>query len=143
MKKSIFVIIFALFLYSCDKPCQDASTGPPSFSIEIIDAVSNENVFTNGTFTQSQLQVTPTNSASFYYSFISENNLNILTISPAWEEGTFTTTLKLGEDITIPIIAKVKKVSNDCHTNYGIETVTISNYESHFDQENYIYKIKI
>lgn len=143
MIKSILVIILAVIFYSCDKPCQDASTGPPNFRIEIIDAVTNENVFTNGTFTQNQLQVTPSNSTSFNYSFISENNLNILVISPAWEEGTFTTTIKLGADITIPIITKVKKVSDDCNTNYVIETVTINNYENHFDQENYIYKIKI
>jgi hypothetical protein len=143
MKNYILGIVIAVLFYACDKPCQDASTGPPSFSIEIIDAVTNENVFTNEAFTQSQLQVTSTNSTLFNYSFISDNNLNILLISPAWEEGTFTTTLKLGADITIPIIAKVKKVSDDCNTNYVIETVTINNYENYFDQENYIYKIKI
>ena len=143
MKKSILVIILTVILYSCNKPCQDASTGPPNFRIEIIDAVTNENVFTNGSFTQSQLQVTSTNSPSFNYNFISENNLNIIVISPAWEEGIFTTTLKLGADITIPITAKVKKVADDCNTNYVIETVTITNYQSYIDQENYIYKIKI
>lgn len=143
MKKSIFGITLFFLFYACDTPCQEASTGPPNFSIEIIDAVSNENVFSNGTFIESQLQVTSENSTSLDYSFIAENNLNIIIISPAWEKGTFTTNVKLGDGIIIPIVSVIKKVSDDCYTNYVIQSVTINNYDYYYDTENYNYKIKI
>lgn len=143
MKQSILLFILTSIIISCGKPCLDASTGPPNFQVEIVDAITNENVFTNGTYTQNQLQITTLNSTSFDYNFYSENNLNIISISPAWDKGTFETTIKLGPDIIIPISTKIKKAETDCYKNYFIETVIISNYENNFDTVNYIHRIKI
>ncbi len=143
MKKNSFLFAFILLLYSCEKPCGEASTGPPNFRVEIIDASTNENVFTNGTYTQAQLQVTTPNSTSFNYSFISENNYNVIGISPAWTEGTFTTFIKLNNTVIIPIQTKVYKSSTKCFENYFIEKVEVIGFTYTQDAQTGIYKIKI
>lgn len=143
MKKLIALFTVLFVLYSCEKPCGEASTGPPNFRVEIIDATTNENVFTNGTYTQAQLQVTTPNSTSFNYSFISENNANVIGISPAWTEGTFTTYIKLNNAITIPVQTKVYKSTTKCFENYFIEKVEVIGYTFTQDAQTGIYKIKI
>ena len=143
MKKIILIIVFNALLYSCEKPCGEASTGPPSLRIEIVDATTNENVFSNGTYTQSQVQVTTANSSSQGYSFISENNFNVIALSPAWAEGTFTTIIKLNNVVTIPIVTKIYKSTTRCFENYLLESVTVTGYSYSQDQSTGIYKIKI
>jgi hypothetical protein len=143
MKKLLSILALTALFYSCEKPCGEASTGPPGFRIEIVDATTNENVFSNGTFTQSQVQVTTANSSSQEYLFISENNLNVIALSPAWTEGTFTTTIKLNNVVTIPIVTKIYKSTSRCFENYFIESVTVTGYSYSQDQSTGIYKIKI
>lgn len=142
MKKFILVCTL-LLLYSCEKPCGEASTGPPQFKVELIDATTNENVFTSGRFTQSQLLVTTPNSSSFGYTFISENNRNMIGISPAWIDGNFTTYIKLGDQITIPIKSVVYKTSNRCFENYFLKSVEVVGFPYSLETETGIYKIKI
>ena len=143
MKKILYLFVISCLFYSCDEPCNEASLGPPSFMIEIIDATTNENVFSNGTYTQSQLDITTPTSLTFQYSFTSEDNLNIISISPAWKDGTFTTYVNLNNEITIPIVTVIKKVSTRCQTNYILKSVSIVGFENSFDSESGIYKIKI
>lgn len=82
MKKIVVIFWIVNIFYSCEKPCNESGTGPPIFIIEIVDG-NNQNVFTNGTYTQDQLQITSNNSPNFDYYFISENSLNQISISPA------------------------------------------------------------
>ncbi|MFT7250888.1 MAG: hypothetical protein ACI9FW_000605 [Flavobacterium sp.] len=70
--KMLVFIIFYLLLFSCDKveDCTNASTGTPYFFVEIVDSTTNENVFTNGTYTENQLSVsTYPLTSSFYILF--------------------------------------------------------------------------
>ena len=145
MKKVIVLIGLVVLSLSCEKdePCGEASTGPPSFSVEIIDKNTNENVFSNGTYTQNQLKVTTENSTTANYRFISENNMNIIGISPAWQEGTFTTIITLNNQISIPIESKIYKSSSKCYENYFIESLNVIGYSYTYDETTGIYKIKI
>jgi hypothetical protein len=143
MKKLVFLFVIVILFNSCSKPCGEASTGPPSFMIEIIDAITNENVFTNGTFTQNQLSVTTANSTSQGYFFNSENNVNLISINPARTDGTFTTLIKLNNQITIPIESTIEKSRTKCFESYFITSVTVSGYSYVRDSETGIIKIKI
>jgi hypothetical protein len=144
--KMLVFIIFYLFLFSCDKAedCPEASTGPPYFFVEIVDSATNENVFTNGTYTENQLSVsTYPLTSSFSYSFLSENNENLISITPSWTEGVFKTTLKLDNQAVIPLTTYIVKRESRCHTNYFIENLVIDGFEYQIDVETGIYKIKI
>lgn len=143
MKKILFLFVVSFFFYSCEESCDEASLGPPYFAIEIVDATTNENVFSSGAYSQNKLEITTPNSTSSNFSFISENNLNIINISPALEEGTFTTYIKLNNEITIPVVTVIEKVSTPCQTNYILKSVSIEGFENSFNAEIGVYKIKI
>jgi hypothetical protein len=143
MKKSIFLIIIITFFYSCEEPCPIGNTGPPSFTVEIVDATTNENVFTNGTFSENQLQVTTEGSLTQSYGFISDENLNRIIITPAWSEGVFLTKIKLNNEIVIPIRTLITKSSTKCFENHFITNLVVENYAYTFDNQNGVYKIKI
>lgn len=62
--------------------CGDCSTPPESFSFEIVDDISGENFFTNGTYNPAQIRIVNTlNNAQLEFSFIGENNINLIQIS--------------------------------------------------------------
>ncbi len=145
MKKLILFFIVIVLSSSCEveSPCGIASTGPPLFTIEIIDSATNENVFTSGTYTEQQLKVTTANSTYFDYFFISENNYNVINIFPGVTDGTYTTYIKLNDKVTIPIESKVVTRSSKCYSNSFIEKVEIIGFEYTLDKETGIYKIKI
>ncbi|WP_339889200.1 hypothetical protein [uncultured Flavobacterium sp.] len=144
--KTLAFILFFLFLFSCDKAddCPEASTGPPYFFVEIVDSTTNENVFTNGTYTENQLSVStaPATNTNSYF-FIAQDNANIIQIIPSWSEGTFTTTITLDNQISIPIVSEVYKSETRCTTNYFLKSVTVQGFEYEVETENGFYKIKI
>ena len=145
MKNFFLLFIVIIICSSCEveSPCGIASTGPPLFTVEIIDAATNENVFTNGTYTEQQLKVTTPYSTYFDYFFISENNFNVINIFPGATDGTYTTYIKVGDQITIPIESKVYKSSSRCYTNYFMENIEVKGFDYTLDKEKGIYKIKI
>ena len=144
--KMLAFIMFYLVLFSCDKAedCTSNSTGPPYFFVEIVDSVTNENVFTNGTYIESQLSVsTSPLTNSFSYGLIREDNVNIIQITPSWSEGIFLTTIKLDNQIEIPIETIIVKSESRCNTNYLIQSLTIDGFEYEIEVETGICKIKI
>ncbi|WP_339833931.1 hypothetical protein [uncultured Flavobacterium sp.] len=145
MKSTLFILI-AFILFSCEKtePCQDASTGPPYFFVEIVDSATNENIFTNGTYTENQLSVStaPATNTNSYF-FIAEDNANIIQITPSWSEGTFTTTISLHNQISILIVSEIYKSETRCNTNYFLKSVSIEGFDYEFVTENGFYRIKI
>jgi hypothetical protein len=144
ISRILFSIVFVLVFISCEKPCDEASTGPPSFLVEIVDSATNENVFTNGTYTEGQLSVTTSPATiSFSYGFFSEDNRNLIRITPSWSEGMFITTIKLGNQIAIPIESIITKSESRCNTNYFIQSLTLEGFEYEIEVETGIYKIKI
>lgn len=143
MKKAVFIFVLIFTLYSCDKPCEEGATGPPNFNVEIVNKVTNENVFANGAYLPSQLRVLTPGSSTFTYSFISENNKNLINISPAYVDGSFTTNIILNNQKTIPIKTKIYKTSTKCFENFFIEKVEVVGYDYLYDEQTGIYTIKI
>ena len=145
MKKIMALIGLVVLSLSCDLkgPCIEISVGPPYFTVEILDKTSNENVFTNGTYKQNQLEVNTESSTSGSYMFISENNRNVIGITPSLQEGTFTTTIILNNQITIPIKTIIVERYSSCHANTFIESVIVNGYSFTYDESTGIYKIKI
>ncbi|MBU2950640.1 hypothetical protein KO493_08025 [Tamlana agarivorans] len=83
MKKNIFIII-TFFLLSCDaiKDCEDCFTPPNNFYFDIVDKVSGENLFTNGTYDYQDIEIINTldGNESVDFEFITHDNINQIEI---------------------------------------------------------------
>jgi hypothetical protein len=137
--------LFLLVLFNSCNKCEDiaCSTGPPSFTVELLDAVTGANVFTTGKYQASSIRVTDELDQSVYTNFSSENNRNTLNIVVSSTEGNQRLTLALGNDLSIPIQVKVTKVSSGCCSNYFAEEIIVEDAESELVKETGIIKIKI
>ena len=137
-------VLLLLLLNSCDK-CEDiaCSTGPPNFTVELVDAVTGENLFTNGKYMPGNIKVTDELGQKVYSSFFAEYGRNSLLISVNSTEGDQKITLAVGDDLSIPIKVKVYKGTANCCTNYFVEDVAVQGYATDVVKENGIIKIKI
>jgi hypothetical protein len=123
--------VFILFLINgCDR-CEEiaCSTGPPSFVLEIVDGETGVNVFTSGKYDSKNIAVTDQNNQTVYSLFVAENNMNILRVSPKSEKGKQKLTLKVGNDLVIPIEVNVRKGKSECCTNYFEDGVAVTGYD--------------
>lgn len=84
------LLVLILLFQSChvDTSCGECFVPPWIWRFTIVDSVSRENVFTNGTFDPKEISVTDNlkNNEPVAFGFISENNVNILELSPGFEK---------------------------------------------------------
>jgi hypothetical protein len=139
----IGIVVISLF-FSCSERCGDSVNLPGNILIEIVDLNTNENVFINGAYNESQLtiSVNPPN-ANTNFKLITENNLNVISISPILTSGTFVTTLNLNNEFYIPIETKTEKVETNCSTNYIFSSFKVIGFDWEQNTETGIIKIKI
>lgn len=131
--KNLFKItcVFILFLINgCDR-CKEmaCSTGPPSFGLEIVDAETGINVFTSGKYDSKRIMVTDQNNQDVYSLFVAGDNMNILRIAPKSEKGKQKITLRVGNDLVIPIEVNVREGKGECCTNYFEDGVIVTGYD--------------
>ncbi|MEN8125871.1 MAG: hypothetical protein ABFR32_12170 [Bacteroidota bacterium] len=132
MKSIIYSLTLILLLTSCDD-CKDIScfTPPPSFSFEIVDKQTEENLFTNGTYSEDQIQVfnTLTNNP-IDYTFIGEEDINIINIfSLGWETEEVDVTIKIGEDIEFNFFVDAERKNEDCCSFTEINEFSVENID--------------
>ena len=149
MKKIIALIGLVVLSLSCESEGVTpetllCSSGPPKYYIEIVDKTTNENVFTNGTYSQNQVKITTENTTAESFRFVAKSaeNANVIEIIPAFQEGTFTTTVTINNEIKIPIESKIYLSESECK-NLFIESVNVIGYSYTYDEATGIYTIKI
>jgi len=127
--KIAFIFIFFL-INGCDR-CAGigCTTGPPSFVLEIVDAETGINVFTSGKYDSKDIEVTDRDNQTTYSIFQAGADMNILRISPKSEKGNQKFTLKVGNDLVIPIEVNVREGKGECCTNYFEDGVTVTGYD--------------
>ncbi|WP_214226910.1 hypothetical protein [Pedobacter sp. B4-66] len=123
--------VFILFLINgCDR-CEGiaCSTGPPYFVLEIVDAETGINVFTSGKYESKSIAVKDHNNQTVYSRFIAEDDVNIIGINVESKKGKQKLTLKVGNDLAIPIEVNVRDGKGECCTNYFEDGVTVTGYD--------------
>jgi hypothetical protein len=137
----LFIIVL---LNSCNK-CEDiaCASGPPNFTLDLVDAVTGENLFTTGKYKASDIMVTNELGKNAFTKFIAEDNRNTLMIGANSREGDQKLTLAVGNDLNIPIQVKIRMGTSGCCTNYFTEDVAVQGYVTEVVKETGIIKIKI
>jgi len=145
MKKIVLLFLTAFVLYGCPPDCDDmlSVTGPPIIHIELIDAASEENVFTNELFSSEDLQITDLDGNEIELRFISENNYNIIQLIPYRYDDENTIFIKLGDEINIELTFDIKEYVGECSSSFYIENLKVENYPFEINNETGILEIKI
>ena len=140
---STLLLISFIIFQSCQEDCGECFTPPNLFRFEIVDKASGENVFTNETYSFSDIEVENLlegNEATF--TFIDENNINIIRFQDiGWETEEVKYALQLdGVEIFTLYVDAVAK-SEDCCTFTEYREVMLEGAEFELDPNTEIYKI--
>lgn len=140
----IVVFLFVLTTISCTKENCSENVIPPQASIfvEVLDEVTNENVFKNGTYTLADIAVVEFDDTEVDFNFITRDSLNLIQIFPktniALDNKIY---LNISDDEIIEIQYDVQTISTDCYTQKKTINVNIPFYT--FIEENQLFRIKI
>jgi len=82
IKLILVAFITSLFFAGCDK-CDGVacSTGPPSFSVMLLDKETGENVFASGKYKENQVSVEDSEGNSVYSLGVGEDDYFIIRVS--------------------------------------------------------------
>lgn len=144
--KNILLILTLGLLWGCHhekRECGHCFTPPEAFLFEIVDTTTGENLFANGTFSSTQIEVTNTeNSSPVEYSFIGENNANIIFINAiGWHTEKVNLSVKIAEITVFFLYVDAERLFGDCCSYTIYNEITIKNAPYELDTKTGIYKI--
>lgn len=147
MRKFTFFLMILVFITGCSltNNCEDkiCLTPPPSFTFEIIDAETGENLFTNGTSNTADIQFRDEENRPIDWIFISENDLNVISLGIGLEAGLNSYLLNLSPDLGIAISLQSEQKTENCCTFYEISEFSISPYEYEQSSTTGFFRVKI
>jgi hypothetical protein len=140
----IFLFLLTVLTLSCTKENCSENVTPPQASIfiEVLDEDTDENVFTNETYTVGDISVTEFDDTEVDFVLITRDSLNLIQIFPKTNvELDNKIYLNIADDETIEIQYDVETLNTECYTQMRIINVNIPFYT--FTEENQIFRIKI
>lgn len=149
MKKKLkLFLIFSIVLFqNCSSnDCNQACFTPPnSFQFELVDATTNENLFTNNTFDKSDISlINKANNTIIEFTFIDKNGYTILSIgSIGWQTEIVECSLKIADKEILTLYVNSKRISENCCSFTRFEEIRIENANFTFDDQKGIYTILI
>ncbi len=149
MKITINILFISLLflVQACkiEEKCGECFSAPAAFTFAIVDKLTGENLFTNGTYKPEQIEVLNlADNTKIEYSFIPEQKNNLIRIySIGWKTEKINITVKvLNQSIFNMYVDAVRKSEKCCSfTEYN--EVLIQNAEFVLDAETGIYTIRV
>ncbi|CAM4279393.1 hypothetical protein [Zobellia nedashkovskayae] len=144
----VLALLFLLFTQSCkNDDCETIAcfTPPTPFEFELVDITSGENVFTNGTFSSSDIKVIDVaDESAIDFFFIAENDYNILQINTVgWETEIVTYSIQIASEPVFELYVDAERKSNTCCASTEYKEVRIDNADFELDEDTGIYKIRV
>ena len=147
MKKHVILLIVVFTIFSCKiNECEDIAcfTPPPNFAFELVDKTTGENLFTNGTLKDTDIEVLDENEEKVTFKFISENNINIIDLPEiGWNLDLHTYTITVGPTVEFRLELEMEEKHENCCTFFKVITFNISNYTYEQSSTTGVYSIKI
>lgn len=147
MKKSIkIVILFVIIgIAGCDlnEDCGECFTPPKYFVFELVDKITQENVFTNGTYSSSDIQVISIkDNSAIQFNFIGEDHINLIEInSVGWQTEIVNYAIRVANDTIFEFYANAARVSEDCCSFTRWNEIRIDEAEYELSSDTGWYKI--
>jgi hypothetical protein len=127
----------------CDVYC---NSGPLSLSFELLDKATGENLFTNNTFDPADIVVLDldNNNSSVQFSFISENDINVINLGPfGWGTNNANYLLKVGERDIFTLILEAEEIQDECCSNVVLNKLIIEGSDFSQNTENGVYEVLV
>jgi hypothetical protein len=129
--KNLLKLCFVILIFSsCEEDCPLAETGPVGFVFEVVDKQTRENLFANGTYEQNQISIKNKKGEEVEYKFISENNINRISVLLGWETKTDVYTVQIGSEVEFDIAFSLVKIDRECNDPTKLEELKIEGIES-------------
>lgn len=147
MKQIIIVFIAFLVLtvsHSCKKEeCGDCFTPPGPFMFEIVDKISGENLFSNGTFDPTDIKVTDTdNNVYIPFNFMDEDSINIIGInSIGWQTEKVNLRLEIADQPIFSMYIDAERLFENCCSFTRYNEIVMRDTEFELDPTSDIYTI--
>jgi hypothetical protein len=151
MKKitTISAIIILLLTQSCKKEnaCEGllCFTPPGPFRFELVDKLTGENLFTNGTYTPNEIKVINLyDQSNVSFTFIDENDYNIIMInSIGWKTETINYSINISNESLFELFVDAERLNGECCDYTEYKEIRIENSEFELNQTNGLYKILV
>ncbi len=151
MKKinTILAIIILILTQSCKKEneCEglDCFTPPSPFGFELVDKLTGENLFTNGTFNPNDIKVINLDDQSnLEFTFIDENDYNIIQINTiGWKTETVNYSINISNESVFELFVNAERLNGECCDYTEYKEIRIENSEFELNQNSGIYKILV
>lgn len=148
MKKNIFflIAILTITIISCNNKCNDVDApSSPSLFVDIVDETTNENVFADSIYLDTQVQVLDLEEKNLPFSVIFDSRImHIVLESKIKIDDTLYIKMNNPETMekdSIKLYYSTEKIEQECYTQFKINTVTFPENEN--ELVNGIYKVKI
>lgn len=143
----IFILI-AFALQSCnnDDCNQECFTPPNGFYFEIVEKTTGENIFSNNSYSSSDLSISNTlnTDEAVEFSFISENELNQIQIgSIGWKTEIVNLKFSLSETEIFNFYVNAERKNGDCCSYTEYKDINITGSEFEYNTQTGIYTILI
>ena len=124
----------------CDKYC---FTPPPSLRFELVDKLTNENLFSNETFDPYQIGIINLdNNKSVDYRFLDYENRNLISINSfGWQTEIINYSIRIDNDEIFTLYVDAERLIEDCCSFTKYNEISIENSEFGIDTINFVYKI--
>ena len=148
MKKiNLILLLFTIIFQSCDNDdCGECFTPPESFTFEIVDKTTGENLFSNGTYESGNIKITDylNDNEPVEFTFISKNNINMIEIgSIGWKTEIVNLKIEILDNHIFDFYVDVERKMGDCCSYTDYNEITIRESEFELDTQSGIYKILV
>lgn len=146
MKNIITITIFAFAFIGCNNNCNDIDApASPSLFVDIIDENTEENVFVNSTYLDTQVLVQDYEENDVPFNVVFDSRLmHIVLERKILIDDTIYIKLNNPDTMikdSIKLFYSTEKINEECYTQYKINSVTIPDNQN--ELVNGIYKVKI
>jgi len=146
--KQVVKLLFLTFIVisqGCEKECGECFTPPEPFEFEFVDILTGENLFTNGTFSSSDIKVINLDDQSnIAFTFIDENDYNIIAINTiGWKTETANYSILIASENIFNLFVDAERLNDECCDYTEYKEIRILNSKFELNKDSGVYKILI
>ncbi|MGA8853475.1 MAG: hypothetical protein WB492_04780 [Christiangramia sp.] len=140
----VLLLLFIGLTISCDDDkCEEliCNSGPASFELELVDSETGENLFTNGTFEESDLQLNQTEGNNIGdWDFLSENDINLIRISTFND---IAYSVKVSNEEIFQIAIEAESITVDCCSSVRVDDFQVTGADFEQVAETGVYRVSL